>query len=74
MKKFFAIAAVLALCSAPAFAADEKKPADAKKPAASCCEPKCEMKEGKCAKMEKKECAKDCQKGCCKKEEPAKKS
>ena len=73
MKKFLALAAVLALCSVPAFAADEKKPADAPKAAASCCEPECEMKDGKCAKAAKKECAKDCKHDCCKKAEAPKK-
>ena len=73
MKKFLALAAVIALCSAPAFAADEKKPADAPKAAAACCEPKCEMKDGKCAMAAKKGCAKDCKHACCKPAEAPKK-
>jgi uncharacterized protein YdeI (BOF family) len=71
MKKFVAIAAVLALFAVPALA-DDKKPADTAKPAATaCCKKDC--KGGEKCHEGKKACDKDCKEACCKKAEAPKK-
>ena len=73
MKKFLAIAAVLALFTAPLLA-EEKKPeaAPARPAAGSCCEKGCKKGEPKCAAGTKKACAKECAEPCCKAEAPKK--
>jgi uncharacterized protein YdeI (BOF family) len=70
MKKFVAIAAALALFAVPALAED-KKPADAAKPAAAaaCCKAGC--KGGEKCHEGKKACDKECKEACCKKAAPA---
>ena len=73
MKKLFAIAAVLALVAAPAFAEEKKAAEPEKKPAACCTKeckggPKCAVKDGKST------CTKDCPGECCKKAEAKKAS
>ena len=73
MKKFFATAIVLALFAVPALAEDKKPEAKPEtKAAAGCCQPKCEVKDGKCVKAEAKKCEKDCAQPCCKKAETKK--
>ena len=69
MKKLFPAFAILALLTAGAAQAQEKK-ADPAHKAHACCTPKCDMKDGKCATHEAKKCPKDCAAPCCK---PAKK-
>ncbi|HQR46027.1 MAG TPA: hypothetical protein PK598_08435 [Thermoanaerobaculia bacterium] len=66
MKKLVTLVAALALFAGPALA-DDKKPADASKPAtaAACCKKDC--KGGEKCHEGKKSCDKDCKEACCKK-------